>query len=61
MAIRCDEHATNGLFAPEHTEPEMTFLALVRPGGYLELAIVGDSACLMLGIPVGEQVVVEWE
>jgi S-adenosylmethionine hydrolase len=60
VMIRCDEHVTNGLFAPDHTEPEMTFLALVQPGGSLELVIVGDSARLMLGISVGEPVVVEW-
>jgi S-adenosylmethionine hydrolase len=61
VSIQCDEHVTQGLFAPGHTEPEMTFLALLGPRGVLELEIVGDSASLMLGIPVGEKVVVQWE
>jgi hypothetical protein len=60
VTVRCDEHVTNGLFTPDHAEPEMTFLALLRPDGNLQLVIVGDSARLMLGISVGEQVVVEW-
>lgn len=61
VSVCCDEHVTNGIFSPEHGEPEMTFLALLRPGGTLELEIVGDSAAMMLGIRVGEEVVVQWE
>ena len=51
---------TQGIFAPEHTEPEMTFLALLGDRGTLELEIVGDNASLMLGIRAGEKVVVHW-
>ena len=58
--IRCDEHFTQGLFPPDHAEPEMTFLAVLDDSGPLQLEIVGESASLMLGIIVGRPVVVEW-
>ena len=38
----------------------MTLLAVVGSNGQLELEIVGDSAKLMLGVRVGEKVVVKW-
>jgi S-adenosylmethionine hydrolase len=60
VMIRCDEHETQGLFTPDHHEPDFTFLALLAPGGCLELVIVGDSAKIMLGVRVGEKVVVRW-
>jgi S-adenosylmethionine hydrolase len=58
--VRCDEHFTQGLFPPSHREPEMTFLAVVGESGPLQLEIVGENASLMLGIRVGQRVVVEW-
>jgi S-adenosylmethionine hydrolase len=60
VTVTCDEHETIGLFGPDHQEPEMTFLALLGGSGALELVIVGDSAHAMLGIGVGEKVVVKW-
>jgi S-adenosylmethionine hydrolase len=60
VTIRCDEHETVGLFSPSHGEPEMSLLALLAPSGFLELTIVGDSAKIMLGVRVGEKVVVAW-
>jgi S-adenosylmethionine hydrolase len=60
VAIRCDEHETQGIFTPDHQEPEATFLAVLGPDGRLELEIVGVSASMMLGIRVGEKVVVKW-
>ena len=60
VAIRCDEHETVGLFTPGHGEPEMSLLALLAPSGFLELTIVGDSAKVMLGVALGEKVVVTW-
>ena len=56
--VRCDEHFTQGIFPPEHGEPEMTFLAVLGESGPLQLEIVGDSASLMLGIRVGQRVTV---
>lgn len=60
VIIRCDEHETQGLFTPDHTEPDFTLLALLAPTGVLELVIVGDSAKIMLGVRVGEKIVVRW-
>jgi S-adenosylmethionine hydrolase len=60
VSIRCDEHETVGLFSPGHREPEMSLLALLAPSGFLELTIVGDSAKIMLGVRVGEKVVIAW-
>jgi S-adenosylmethionine hydrolase len=60
VTVTCDEHETNGIFAPGHNEPEATFLAMIGDGDRLTLTIVGDSARAMLGINVGERVVVRW-
>jgi len=60
VTIRCDEHETVGLFTTGHSEPEMSFLALLGDKGFLELTIVGDSAKIMLGVRVGERVSVQW-
>jgi S-adenosylmethionine hydrolase len=60
IRIRCDEHETVGLFDADHGQPEATLLAMRGSGGTLELAIVGMSARAMLGVRVGEVVVVEW-
>lgn len=60
VSVRCDDHETIGIYALDHKEPPMTLLALVGQSGNLELEIVGDSAKIMLGIRVGEKVVVKW-
>ena len=61
VRVQCDEHFTLGIFAPDHSEPEMTFLAVINEEQALQLEIVGDSASIMLGIRTGDGVVVEWE
>jgi S-adenosylmethionine hydrolase len=38
----------------------MTLIALVGSSGKLELAIVGDSAAIMLGITIGTPVTITW-
>lgn len=58
--ITCDEHQTLGIFRTYAEQPEMTLIALVGSSGNLELAIVGDSAALMLGVKVGTPVTVSW-
>ncbi|MEX2026235.1 MAG: SAM hydroxide adenosyltransferase [Pirellulaceae bacterium] len=60
VTIRCDEHETVGLFSAGHQEPELSLLALLAPSGFLELTIVGDSAKIMLGVRLGEQVTISW-
>lgn len=60
VAIVCDEHETRGIFNAYGEQPEMTFIALVGSSGRLELAIVGDSAAIMLGVRAGAPVTVTW-
>ena len=60
LTVRCDEHETIGIFASGHDQPSMTLIAVVGSSGNLELEIVGESAKIMLGIAVGEPVVVKW-
>lgn len=60
VSICAGGHETVGLFAPDHQEPEFSFLAILSPSGFLELTIVGDSAEAMLGVQLGEKVTVSW-
>lgn len=60
VAISCDEHETVGIFAADHPEEPCTLMAILGPSGCLELTIVGDSAKIMLGVSLGEKVVVKW-
>ena len=58
--IACDEHETRGIFNAYADQPEMTLIALIGSSGHLELAIVGDSAAIMLGVRAGASVTVSW-
>ncbi|WP_425398875.1 SAM hydrolase/SAM-dependent halogenase family protein [Aeoliella sp.] len=58
--VRCDEHETLGIFDAYGDQPPMTLIALVGSGDKLELAIVDDSAKIMLGVGVGVPVTIEW-
>ena len=60
VAIVCDEHETRGIFKTYAEQPEMTLIALVGSSGKLELAIVGDSAAIMLDVRAGAPVTVTW-
>jgi S-adenosylmethionine hydrolase len=60
LRVTCDEHETCGLYKTYADQPTMTLVAVVGSSGYLELAIVGDSAAAMLGIAKGTPVKVEW-
>lgn len=60
VEIVCDEHETRGIFKTYGDQPEMTLMALVGSSGKLELAIVGDSAKIMLGVSAGTPIVVKW-
>ena len=60
VTVECDEHQTQGIFKTYSDQPEMTLIALVGSSGKLELAIVGDSAKIMLGVSVGTPIVVKW-
>ena len=60
VTVSCDEHETIGIYEPDHGQPDFTLLAILGPSGFLELHIVGDSAKMMLGVRLGEQVKVQW-
>ncbi len=60
VTILCDDHETHGIFNTYGDQPEMTLIALVGSSGKLELAIVGESAAIMLGVTVGTPVTVSW-
>ena len=48
VTIRCDGHATSGIFPADHDQPAMTFIAVEGESGFLELALVGDDASRFL-------------
>lgn len=60
VTITCDEHATQGIFKAYSDQPAMTLVALLSSSGNLELAIVDESASMMLGVKVGAPVQVRW-
>jgi len=60
VAVRCDEHETRSIFTTYAEQPPMTLIALLGSTDQLELAIVDDSAAIMLGVGVGAKVDVCW-
>jgi S-adenosylmethionine hydrolase len=60
VGVYCDEHETRCLFNAYADQPAMTLIALVGSNDCLELAIVEDSAAIMLGVGVGAPVEVRW-
>ena len=60
VTVACDEHETVGIYAADHPEQPCTLMAILGPSGFLEITIVGESAKLMLGVALGEKVVVKW-
>ncbi len=60
VSVRCDAHETNGIFNRDHSEPQLTLLAVLGEDERLQLEIVGESAAIMLGVGVGARVVVSW-
>ena len=60
VKIICDEHETVGIYPADHHEEPMTLMAILGESGFLELTIVGDSAKVMLGVPLKEKITVKW-
>jgi hypothetical protein len=60
VRIICDEHETHGIFKTYGEQPSMTLIALIGSGGKLELAIVDDSAAIMLGVGIGAKIKLAW-
>ena len=60
VAVHCDEHETRGISSTYSDQPAMTLVAVIGSNDQLELAIVDDSAKIMLGVEVGIPVDVSW-
>jgi S-adenosylmethionine hydrolase len=60
VTIACDEHQTVGIYSADHKEEPFTLMAVLGSSGFLEITIVGESAKAMLGVRIGEKVVVKW-
>jgi S-adenosylmethionine hydrolase len=60
VTVTCDEHQTIGIFPADHQEEPFTLMAVLGSSGRLEITIVGESAKSMLGVRIGEKVVVKW-
>jgi S-adenosylmethionine hydrolase len=60
VTISCDDHETHGIFSTYSDQPSSTLVALIGSSDRLELAIVDDSATMMLGVKVGAPVKVSW-
>jgi len=60
LIIRCDEHETMGIFSSYGQQPAATLIAVVGSSGYLELAIVNESAATMLSLGAGAPVTLSW-
>ncbi len=60
VTVRCDEHETQCIFKTYADQPPMTLVALIGSNDQLEIAIVDDSAKIMLGVGVGAPVEVCW-
>lgn len=60
VSITCDDHETRSIFKTYAEQPPMTLVALIGSSDQLEIAIVGDSAKIMLGVEVGTPVEVSW-
>lgn len=58
--VHCDGHETHGIFDTHAEQPSMTLVAVLGSNDQLELAIVDDSAKMMLGVTVGADVKVRW-
>ena len=59
VKIKFGGHETHGVHPTEHEQPIGTLVASRGQSGYLEIEIVGISIAEMLGIKVGEAVVIQ--
>lgn len=60
VVIHCDGHETYRIFSDFSDQPAMTLVAVFGSDDQLVIAIVDDSAKIMLGVDVGETVEVRW-
>ena len=60
VAIRCDDYETHNIFTTYAEQPPMTLVAVIGSNNQLKLAIVDDSAKIMLSVEIGTPVEVVW-
>lgn len=60
LRITVDEHETFGLHPIDHSQPQMTLIAIAHESDPLKIVLVGDSASQMLDVQVGAPVEVQW-
>ncbi|MEM8946491.1 MAG: SAM-dependent chlorinase/fluorinase [Planctomycetota bacterium] len=60
VSVQCDGHETRSIFSTYAEQPPMTLVALIGSTNQLEIAIVDDSAKIMLGVAVGTPIEVCW-
>lgn len=60
LTVKFGDHETFGLFPSEHGQPDATMVATMGISGCVEIEIVGIPLAEMLGIRVGEKVIVKW-
>lgn len=58
VTVQFGGHETMGIHPSDHDQPMGTLVASTGKSGFLEIAIVGISVSEMLGIKVGEPIVV---
>ena len=59
VTIKFGGHETHGVHPTDHEQPMGTLVASIGQSRFLEIEIVGISIAEMLGIKVGEAVVVQ--
>ncbi len=60
LTVKFGDHETFGLFPTEHGQPDATMVATTGISGFVEIEIVGIPLAEMLGIRVGERVIMKW-
>jgi len=60
VTVSFGPHETVGIHTKDHGEPDSTLIAVVGDSERLEVGIVGISIHEMLGVQIGEKVVVKW-
>lgn len=51
-----EEFETIGIYGEDHSQPEMTLIAILSETSPLRLCLVSDSASMMLGVKKGARV-----
>lgn len=58
--VKFGDFETFGIFTQDHQQPDATMVAFIGQDGLLQIEIVGISLTEMLGVGIGEKVVIKW-